>query len=263
MSLLLCSNGSDKVAEVILDPISGMDGKHPPLTIGTAPESESHIHLDDDTLAPHQSRLLGAGSSRAYAFVLAGRRVRVNERLLEGIRVLRHGDVISLGASKLLFLDFGVQKLKPGSRLLNKRCSLHRCPDLLTLEEFNNEVILCPWCASPYYARCWLGMERCATRDCYPIRRMLLAEIGGHLRFAKAGAAEGVQLHCAARCEDPQINNPNKTITVCPNVNCGAAYHLGCLLSLRAPCLECGDEATSIPALLDRFVFKADWKKSW
>ena len=262
MPLLLCSNGSDKVVEVILDLVSGLDGKHPPLTIGAARESQNHIHIDDNNGAAHQARLLGVASSRAYAFVLAGHHVRVNERLLDGIRVLRHGDVIQLGTARLLYLDFAVLKLKPGSKLLTRSCSLNRCKELFTLEEFNSEVVVCPWCASPYHARCWLAMERCGTQDCYPIRRMLLAEIGEHVKLEKAGAeADEGHLYCAARCENPEITNANQMLIRCPNVNCGAPYHAGCWFSFRALCLECADELTSIPGLLDKFVFKSELMK--
>src|SRR5260370_20829063 len=72
------------------------------LTLGSAPPAANHIHLPGSDVQAIHAKILGSLASVAYAFVLSGSAVQIRRRPLEGIRVLRHGDMVGVGSVELL-----------------------------------------------------------------------------------------------------------------------------------------------------------------
>lgn len=246
MPALRYRNEQDRWTEVLLDLVEGGNGKLPPVTLGSSPDSVCHVHLPEPSLDPHQARILGSRTARDYALTLAGRGISVLGRPIEGIRVLRHGDSIRIGAVGLLYLDFVIYAVGSGSRLLNQRCALAGCELDAFSEE--SEVISCPWCSKTYHAPCWLKLQQCGTVHCYPVRRMLLWELSGKVNREQLPESTPIQ-KCWAGCSS--LLRPGEEILHCSS-SCQARYHPGCWLAMRAPCY-CG---VDIPALINRSVFR-------
>lgn len=255
MPTLRYRDGAGRTVEVLVDLAERWDGKLVPLTLGPGPESETNVHLPCDRAGSRPCTITGSAVSRSL--VLSGGEPQVNGRPLEDIRVLRHGDRVRLGGSELVYLDFTIHRLGRGSAFVGRVCSLPGCRQKFAAEEppFDpEEVVTCPWCAVPYHATCWLQLEQCATQQfCYPIRRMLLAELAPRVELKRLDvSASSQKQYCAARCVNNRLLEHEEVIR-CDNPECGLPYHPGCWLSMRGPCPNC---KADIPGLLDRTVFR-------
>ncbi len=220
------------------------------LTLGSAPPSENHIHLSGRDVQAIHAKILGSRASVAYAFVLSGSAVQFRQRPLEGIRVLRHGDIVGVGNVELHYLDFVLYRLQDSSLLLGKQCDLPSC-DRGKILSVGHDVIACPWCGRAYHETCWLKLEQCATLGCYPVRRMLLGELEGQVRSEKLTASPQLStMQCSSECG--VLLRADEEVVRCSGPGCNATYHVGCWLAMRGDCPQCGFE---IVALIDRLVF--------
>lgn len=250
MPVLRDGGNTDRCRDIWLNLCPGHDGRVPPITIGSAADSPSHAHLPD--LSPDDvATIVGSRVSSAYAFVLRGAHAQINGRRLHGLRVLRHGDQLRLGGHELLYLDFAFERLTADSRRIGGACGLAACPERPARLARGDEVIACPWCGAVFHSPCWMQLAMCSTAHCYPVRRMLLAEVGRpatleRLRDGGLGAART----CTARCGNPVLT-ADEGILRCPG--CAAPYHPGCWLSMRAPCVECRYD---LAGLIERRVLK-------
>lgn len=280
MPVLRYRDGAGVLADVPLDRSKG-DGKHPPLTLGSAPEADDHIHLPGAGMLPEQVHIVGSGIG-VYAFALVGRgALTVNGLAVEGLRVLRHGDLARLEGVNLRFLDFAPRRLRDESVLKGSTCWA-RAECLLGAEatfEAGTQVCACPWCGHFYHAPCWLSLQGCTiSNDCYPVRRMLLSELAGQVKVEKL-PADNMQSprNCAANCQRGKLVlldnrqlwpkdylsseqrdratplsrlTPGEEIIHCPS--CRAVYHPGCWLAMQGTCNKCDFD---IKGLMDRIIF--------
>lgn len=253
MSVLRYRNIVGELTEAVLDVRPGGEGKITPLSLGSAPDAAQHIHLSGGEIHPRQAQIIGSHTAKAYAFVLSGDAIFINNRHLEMIRVLRHGDELQIAGVQLLYLDFVPRRLTEGSPIHQQRCALSGCTKAW---KTGVEIIVCPWCGQTYHAACWLRLKHCVTPDCYPIRQMLLAELSGQIKLDKMVETPNItgQL-CVARCRRNEPIKVGEEILRCPNSQCGV-YHPDCWLAMRGPCPEC---KLDIPNVLNQWVFRANW----
>jgi len=238
--------------EEILNREPGARWKTPPLTLGPAPESATHIHLPPGS--PTGS-LLGSGASLAYAYVLQAPDLMVNGRVGDGLRVLRHGDRIFIGNAELHYMELAVRPVSGDAELKGQRCASATCTDV-TLSEVD-EYVSCPWCGKAYHASCWMALGQCAgqPRGCYPVRRVLQAEFHDKLKLEKMPDWPEPARMCRARCEEvnPQGErlpsaplNAGQNYLPCPNPECRVPYHVDCWMRMRGPCRACGFDFTDM-----------------
>jgi len=215
--------------EIFLDLRPGAGGRVPPLTLGPGAGAQGHVQVPG---ARVEARLLASGTTRS--FVLGGAGISIAGRPIAGIRVLRHGDLIEMGGPELLYLDVSVRQLqaKPSGRCFSPTCSK---------PSVDEGSISCPWCTNLYHTSCWLHLKECADRGCYPIRRLLLAELAGELAPSRMEATSDAKLRvCTARCtaqHEALLIAAGAEVLRCPR--CKSPYHPGCLLSLRGSCPKC------------------------
>jgi len=252
MPILRYRGPDGKVTEWLLDVRAGGEGQTAPLTLGADPAAGHHLHLPRAD-QPVTATIVGSSVSSAYTFVIHGDEILVNDRPLDPLRVLRHGDMVQAGGGRFLYLDFLPRRLAAGSPLLAQSCAL---PDCTKPWKANVPVVACPWCGRPYHATCWMRLKHCATQGCYPVRYVLLEALAKHVKIEHlAETTDNNRRVCAARCA---INEPiqiQQEIIRCTNPRCRATYHPECWLSWRGSCPEC---ETDIYGLIRREVFCAE-----
>lgn len=235
--------------DIWLDLRQGAGGRVPPLSLGPRSGGERHLQIPR---AGVEARLLGSSTTRS--FVLGGSGMTIAGHPLEGIRVLRHGDLIGMAGAELLYLDVSARQLQP--KAATARCFSPTCYE----PGGSQGYISCPWCARLYHTSCWLALEDCAERGCYPIRRLLLAELVSEVTPGKMEAdrdprhADAKLRVCTARCSSkPEVVliEPGAEVLRCPR--CDSPYHPSCFLSIRDRCLKCDHD---LRRLVARLVFR-------
>jgi hypothetical protein len=259
VSALRFRDGARRGDEVILDARPGGDGVTAPFTLGHGADEPRHVAVAGATA---RATLVASACSAWYAWVVAGDGVTVNGGPIHGVRVLRHGDRLQLGPAGVTYFDFVLRAVAEGSRLAGTRCASARCPWGRPID-VGDESATCPWCDAAYHASCWLALERCTGQrgECYPVRRMLLAELGDRVKIDKLpeGLNESAG-RCGADCETigptgiPSINPPiraGEAVIRCRNGMCRSPYyHPGCWLAMKA--CRCGFR---VDALMGRVLF--------
>lgn len=167
--------------------------------------------------------------------------VRVNGRRVVGLRVLRQGSRLQIGAMEMLFWEMTLQEVTVGSALIGKRCPVCRL-DYRT----GDEVVICPRCGVPHHKECWFEHEFCSNPGClYPIRATLKRLLAGRGVLIEQLAANSPVVTQGKRClagtpgVDAQPFQAGQYVAYCPNSACGAAFHLECWVSL-GNCPACG-----------------------
>lgn len=235
-----------------------------PLTIGTNPSSAGHFHISHGE--PVQVRIQNSSVERAYPYILSGQKMLLNKRSPNTMRVLRHGDLIALEGITIRYLDFMSQTLqehehflkrigKQPSKLKGHKCSLPSCTAEEKMLDNNDAFVICPWCHQVYHAWCWLGLDACMTPQCYPIRRMLLAEMAGQVKIEHVSASGDRDLVCLARCDNHELWKQGDEIIRCQH--CKSAFHPGCWFSLRGMCPFPGCNE-NIAATVRRLVYHTE-----
>jgi len=237
---------SGSYRETWLDLRPGAGGREPPLTLGPGAGSGRYLHVPG---AGVEAQLLGSAAARA--FVLGGNGLTIGGRPLEGIRVLRHGDRIGMAGVEILYLDVSARTLQLKVPAASFRCHSPTC----STPGGDRGYISCPWCTRLYHTSCWLALERCAEWECYPIRRLLLAELAAEVKLGKMeDDRDAINRVCGARCSPAAaVIDPGAEILCCPR--CASPYHPGCFLSLQGPCSKCG---LDLRGLVARLVFRSD-----
>ena len=246
MPILRVRTEAGEWVETIMNREAWGSRKTPPLTLGPGPESPTHIHLP---LGSPSGTLIGSGVSLAYAYVLQSDALIVNGGVADGLRVLRHGDRLSMGRAEMHYLEFAVRLVDGDSGLAGQKCACATCTDVSLSK--GDEYVLCPWCGKAYHAGCWMALEKCAgqPRGCYPIRRVLTAEFHDKLKIEKIPDAPESARMCRAGCEE--VNPKGERLPAmemkvgqdylaCPNPDCRVPYHVHCWWRMRGSCPACG-----------------------
>lgn len=104
-------------------------------------------------------------SKRHFVLLSLGRAaVFVNQCRVSVIKIIREGDILTLGTNTLTFRELVKEHLSNDAELL-------RAPGqcLVDGDRFKpgDDIVYCPECRTPYHERCWLYQKgRCARQLC-------------------------------------------------------------------------------------------------
>lgn len=88
----------------------------------------------------------------------------VNQCKVTLFKIIREGDVLSIGSTEFTFHEISKSVLSSESEQVQKQIACEICLDVFKPEE---EVISCPKCNTMYHNDCWEYMKgRCPNRFC-------------------------------------------------------------------------------------------------
>jgi hypothetical protein len=164
-----------------------------------------------------------------------------------GLRVLHHGDRLSLGGYEAVYWEVVLRPVAQAEAPAARPCPVCRSP-----LRAGQPVIECPRCHVLQHRRCWFGIPRCPTYGCqYPILHTVWRALSPPARFERLESGSPLvkeEQRCAAgsRRDRGPFNEPEVAV-YCPA--CEQPFHAPCWLERRTcPTPGCG---YSVAALMD------------